>query len=267
MRDQFGREINYLRISVTDRCNLQCKYCVPTNDTERIYHKSILSFEDITEIATIAATEFGIDKIKLTGGEPLLRKDVSTLVKMLAAIPEIKDLAMTTNGTLLAKYAYDLRLAGLARINISLDTTDAAEYKCITQGGNIRDTFAGIAAARKLGFAPIKLNCTILSSENELHAQTVKKYAKENNFEVRFIKRMNFATGNFAEVYAGGGGDCLHCNRLRLLSDGRIVPCLFSDLSFDTKKLGIRKALTQAIYNKPEKGLPCKRKYMIDVGG
>ena len=131
MLDTFGRNINYLRISVTDRCNLHCRYCAPLDDAHLCAHDDILSFERITEIAKVAV-ELGINKIRLTGGEPLIRRNIVALVQMLAAIDGIDDLAMTTNGLLLTKYAKDLKQAGLHRINVSLDTTDPKKFFAIT---------------------------------------------------------------------------------------------------------------------------------------
>lgn len=268
MLDKCGRKITYLRISVTNHCNLRCKYCIPGN-IKFLPHHEILSFEEITDVVK-EAVKLGINKVRLTGGEPLMRRDIVKLVSMLNGIPEITDLSMTTNGILLAQFADPLFTAGIKRINISLDTTDPEYYAEITGGGNIDDVFAGIEAAINVGMNPIKLNCTLKTlqnMENEIHAQAVKKFAAQKNLLIRFIRRMNFANGDFSIVEGGNGGDCKHCNRLRLLCDGNILPCLFSDRKFNIKQLGIREALLHAIEHKPSKGLPCGNKSMCNIGG
>ena len=266
MIDKFNRKINYLRISVTDRCNLRCYYCMPENGFKLCPHKEILTFEKIVEIAKEAAA-LGVKKIRLTGGEPLLRRDIIELINMLSKIDGIKDLCMTTNGILLAKYAKDLKKAGLSRINISLDTTSAKKFSEITRGGNIADVFAGIDSAITADFSSIKLNCTIKNSTTEKDASLVKDFAKIKNLEVRFIKLMDFHTGTFSQVIGGEGGNCKNCNRLRVLSNGDILPCLFSDLTFNIHTLGIKNALEKAVANKPEKGLPCNKQWMGKIGG
>ena len=146
MLDSFGRTIDYLRVSVTDRCNLRCTYCMPAEGVPLLRHEDILTFEEIAEVVRAAAA-MGIGKIRLTGGEPLVRRGIVDLVRMLAAIPAIRDLSMTTNGTLLAGYAQRLAEAGLRRVNVSLDAVDAARYAAITRGGDVRQVLAGIAAA------------------------------------------------------------------------------------------------------------------------
>lgn len=266
MLDCFGREINYLRIAVIDRCNLRCIYCMPENGIKLRSHQEILSFEEILAI-TKCAIKIGINKIRLTGGEPLLRRDIVELVKMLTQLEGIDDLALTTNGTLLAQYANDLKKAGLQRINVSLDTTDPKYFYKNTRGGDISQVFAGIDAALRAGLLPLKLNCVVDNLNENQHALLVKEFAQAKKLEVRFIQKMDFVTGKFATVTAKGGGDCKNCNRLRLLSDGKILPCLFSDVTFDTRKLGIDNALKQAILHKPEHGVPCKQRWMGEIGG
>ena len=149
---------------------------------------------------------------------------------MINGIPEITDLSMTTNGTMLARFAEPLFTAGIKRINISLDTVDPKYYTTLNGGGDINDVFTGIDAAINAGMNPIKLNCTIKNLQNlnnENHAQAVKKYAEEKNLGIRFIRGMNFASGDFSIVEGGNGGDCANCNRLRLLCDGNILPAYF----------------------------------------
>jgi GTP 3',8-cyclase len=263
MRDTFNREINYLRISITDRCNLRCFYCMPEAGFPLVPHAEILSFERIVAIVTVAV-ELGITKIRLTGGEPLVRHGVIELVAMLAQIKGIKDFAMTTNGILLAKYAKALAQAGLHRVNISLDTLDAKRYAAITRGGNLADVLNGIEAAIIANLQPVKLNCVATTPED---VAAVKKYAMEKGLAIRVIKPINLRAGKFAKIKGATGGDCAICNRLRLLSDGRLLPCLFADTTFSTKKLGIREAFRQAILCKPAKGVPSNKEWMGNIGG
>jgi cyclic pyranopterin phosphate synthase len=266
MQDKYGRTINYLRISVTDRCNLRCQYCMPEGEIKWLRHEDILSFEEIVA-AVKTAVQLGIDKVRLTGGEPLVRRDIVHLVEMLAAIKGIKDLAMTTNAILLPKYAQDLHNAGLQRVNISLDTLDAKRFYTVTRGGNIQDVIAGIYAAQTAELLPIKLNCIIGEPFIAKDKAAVSRFARENNFAVQFIELMDLKAGKFAMVQGGAGGDCKNCNRLRLLSDGTIRPCLFSNIGFNIRELGIKSAFTQAIEHKPKQGQHCDDAWMYKIGG
>jgi len=264
MKDRFGRDITYLRISVTDRCNLRCSYCMPAEGITLLRHEDILSFEEIVSVAQEAA-KMGVTKIRLTGGEPLTRHDVVRLVEMLAAIDGITDLAMTSNGILLTRYAEPLARAGLNRVNISLDTTNAARYAEITRGGDVAAALAGIEAARRAGLTPIKLNCVVGPCNGD--ADLVRQFGRDNDLEVRTIRMMNFEAGQFAVVEGGSGGDCPRCTRLRLSSDGHIRPCLFSDISYDVRTLGAAEALRLAVETKPEAGGPCSHNWMHGIGG
>lgn len=266
MKDRFGRKINYLRISVTDRCNLRCRYCMPAEGVQLIDHSDIMSFEQMTEVAG-QAVALGINKVRLTGGEPLVRRGVLDLVSKLAKIEGITDLAMTTNATLLEENAKMLVEAGLMRVNISLDTTDPQRHAHITRGGEITKVINGIQAAKRAGLSPIKLNCVIQESSKEPDAQKVARYAQDNGLQVRFIRVMDFASGTFSQVEGGEGGDCRRCSRLRLSANGLIRPCLFSDLGFSVGKLGAKNALLMAIENKPEQGGPCSENWIRAVGG
>ena len=153
MLDQFNRKIDYLRISVTDRCNLRCTYCMPAEGIDLAQHKDIVSFEEIYNIVKQGADD-GITKVRLTGGEPLVRKGIVDLVSQLSSIDEIKDLSMTTNGILLDQFAQQLADAGLDRVNISLDTLSAEKYKSITRGGDINKVYDGINAAKAADYFP-----------------------------------------------------------------------------------------------------------------
>jgi GTP 3',8-cyclase len=253
MFDRFERNINYLRISVTDRCNLRCTYCMPAEGVLPMRHEEILRYDEIIEVVKVAV-DFGINKVRITGGEPLVRKGVVSLVEMIAAIPEINDLSMTTNGMLLDQYANDLKKAGLQRINISLDTLDPVRYHSITRIGDITRVVSGIEAAALAGLDPIKINCVIHSSPDEPDAKLVGEFGKRNGLEVRYIHEMDLDNGYFRGVIGGDGGNCASCNRLRLTSNGMIKPCLFSNAGFSVRALGPAKALALALSNKPECG-------------
>ena len=266
MYDRFNRKINYLRISVTDRCNLRCAYCMPECGVDLISHKEILSFEEILEVVKVSV-ELGVDKVRITGGEPLVRKGIVDLVKMIALVKGIKDLAMTTNGTLLEKFAAPLKNAGLHRVNISLDTLDAAKYTTITRVGQIQQVLTGINAAKEAGLNPIKINCVIKKSPMEEDARMVAAFCKENDLEVKYIKEMDLEEGVFSRVIGGDGGHCKSCNRLRLTANGKIKPCLFSDLEFDVRELGIEQAILRSIGNKPKSGSENKINKFSNIGG
>lgn len=266
MLDSYKRNISYLRISVTDRCNLRCVYCMPPEGVKLLSHDDILSFDEIVEVVKTAVL-FGITKVRITGGEPLVRKGIVDLVKQIAAIDGISDLAMTTNGILLEKFAADLKNAGLMRINVSLDTLDPDEYYKITRGGNINDVFKGLEAAKNSGFDPIKLNAVVFDPNDIEKKNKLKEFANINGYQIRFISQMDLRSGNFSVVEGGSGGDCASCNRMRLTADGFIKPCLFSDIAFSVRNLGAEKAIIYAISNKPEKGIVCFNNNFYNIGG
>ncbi|HNS16484.1 MAG TPA: radical SAM protein [Bacteroidales bacterium] len=253
MYDRFNRKINYLRISVTDRCNLRCVYCMPEEGIIPLKHTDILSYEEIMEVVKVAV-KYEIDKIRITGGEPLVRKGVVSLISWISALKEITDLSLTTNGILLEAFALPLRDAGLHRVNISLDTMDPDRYRHLTRGGDIQRVFDGIQAAMNAGLTPVKINCVVDRSSDEPDARAVREYGLKMGLTVRFIRRMTLATGDFSVVEGGEGGHCSRCNRLRLTANGKIRPCLFSDLEYDVRELGPEQALKMAIQWKPESG-------------
>ncbi len=227
---------------------------MPEEGIQLLKHEDILTFDEITNFVK-AAADNGISKVRITGGEPLVRKGIVTLTGMIAGVREIDDLSMTTNGTLLELFADDLSKAGLQRVNISLDTVDPEKYAFITRTGNLEDVFRGIEAAKKAKLLPIKINCVIRKSRDEDDARDVAKFCKDNDLEIRYIKEMDLAKGNFSGVEGGTGGDCKVCNRLRLTSTGKLKPCLFSDIEFDIRKMGYENAIKMAVGLKPEQGL------------
>lgn len=278
MYDPFKRAITYLRISVTDRCNLRCTYCMPEEGIPLVNHNEILSFDEIEDFTRLAVSR-GINKVRITGGEPLVRKGITELVRRLASIEGIDDLSMTTNGQLLSQYAGELATAGLMRINISLDTADPHRYREITRGGDISKVFEGIEAAISAGLIPVKLNCVVKNERDEPDAQSVLRYAesvsrkmnsgkkKKSWIEVRFIKMMDLHTGSFGIVDGGDGGDCPRCNRVRLTANGLVKPCLFNDLGYSTRDLGAERALEMAINNKPVRGSHNNTGKFYNIGG
>jgi GTP 3',8-cyclase len=264
--DRFNRNITYLRISVTDRCNLRCTYCMPEEGIQLLDHKDILTFDEIRDF-TKTAVDGGVTKVRITGGEPLVRKGITTLVGMISAIKGINDLSMTTNGVLLKHFADDLKAAGLQRINISLDTVDPEKFRAITRTGNIGDVFEGIDAARMAGLSPIKINCVIQRSREEEEARSVAQFCKVNNLEIRYITQMDLVKGHFSTVIGGTGGNCNLCNRLRLTANGKLKPCLFSNIEFDIRELGFEEALKLAVNSKPECGSTNETGAFYNIGG
>ncbi|MEI3377418.1 MAG: GTP 3',8-cyclase MoaA [Coriobacteriales bacterium] len=188
MKDNYGRRIDYLRISLTDRCNLRCIYCMPEEGVPFKPHESMLRIEEIVDF-TRRAAQAGIRRVRLTGGEPLIRKGVVDLIREIAAIPGIEDISLTTNGILLPKMAADLRDAGLTRVNISLDTLDPAQFTYVTRLGKIEDVFAGIDAALENGFDPVKINAVAVRSLDQ-DFFGFAKLSLDRPLHVRFIEYM-----------------------------------------------------------------------------
>jgi len=266
MLDHYNRNINYLRISVTDRCNLRCRYCMPEEGIELMKHEDILSFEEIVEVVKVGVSN-GINRLRLTGGEPLVRKGIVSLVGMLTQIDGIEEVSMTTNGTLLAEFATKLASAGLRRVNISIDTLDPEKYRELTKGGDINAVLKGIKVAKEAGLSPIKLNCVVTNSSAEPNAKAIALFAKENGFKVQFIHLMNLETGQFSKVEGGNGGNCQDCNRLRLTADGFIKPCLFNANEFNVREYGIAEAFRLAVDNKPRSGTKNNSGKFYNIGG
>jgi len=192
--DSFGRPHNNLRISVTDRCNIRCVYCMP-EQVEFLPRAALLSFEEIERFVRIAVT-LGIDKVRLTGGEPLVRRNFPTLVEKLAAIPGLKDIGLTTNGILLAPLARALRDAGLERINISLDTMDPAKFQRLTRRTGFEQVIEGILAAKDAGFHPVKVNAVAMRGVTEDDVVPLGRFARDHDLELRFIEYMPLDAGH-----------------------------------------------------------------------
>ena len=203
LEDSFGRQHTYLRISVTDRCNYRCVYCMPSEGLNWVPREDILTYEEIGRIVEVMA-DMGIQKVRISGGEPTLRSDLITLVEHIRRVPGIRDIAMTTNGHTLAKLAPDLARAGLNRINVSIDAMDPDLFRRLTRGGSLDRVLEGITAARQAGITPIKLNAVILEGENEDQVGPLIDYAAEHaeDTELRFIEYMPFEQRRFKTVKA-----------------------------------------------------------------
>ena len=200
--DSFHRTIDYLRVSVTDRCNFRCVYCMPEEGAPVAPKSQILSFEEIERLLKIAA-ELGMTKIRLTGGEPLLRRDIDQLVARIGAIPGLRDLSMTTNGSVLARHAASFARSGLNRINISLDTLRPDRFARIARRGNLESVMEGIAAAQAAGLTPLKLNCVVMRGWNDDEVVDFARLTLTQPFDVRFIELMPI---NWSQGDDGGAG-------------------------------------------------------------
>lgn len=275
MKDRFDREIDYLRISVTDLCNLKCLYCVPKEGIKETTASDVLSFEEIVSICR-QAVKIGISKIKITGGEPLLRKNVAELVKMLRSLPGISEVTMTTNGILLPNYIDELKDNGLDGINISIDSLEEEEYSRITGGGKLENALKGLDAAIKSGIK-VKVNSVLYKNSNW---KQMLKLAKEKPVALRFIETMPIGMGEKYEgaykediisffeeqgialteektIYGNGpavyfkpegyvglvgiiapmhGKFCSSCNRIRMSAAGMLKPCLCFGKTYDIRK-------------------------------
>jgi len=299
--DSFHRHIYYLRVSVTDRCNLRCIYCMPPGGISWMPHNEILSYEEISAIVKMAA-ELGFTKIRLTGGEPLVRSGLSKLIKMLSQIEGIDEVSMTTNGTLLKEHALELKQAGLSRVNISLDTLKADRFRHITRLGELKDSLKGIEAAREANLEPVKINVVVMRGINDDEVVDFAKLTREKGWHIRFIELMPFAnvtefvpsseirqsivslgtlepcspitgngpTRNYRLPRAKGTIGfisplsepfCSACNRLRLTSNGQLCPCLLSDVGIDLKGPLRNNATAQELKNLILKAIASKPKH------
>jgi len=189
LHDRYRRQINYLRISVTDRCNLRCTYCMPPEGVDPVPHADILTYEEFLRITRVAVSE-GIRKVRVTGGEPLIRRGIVDFLRNLAAIPGVEDLSLTTNGLLLAAMARQLKEAGLRRVNVSLDTLQPHVFEQITRSPGLDRVLAGLAAARAAGLDPIKVNVVAMRGTNDGEFLDFAAFAEETGYEVRFIEFM-----------------------------------------------------------------------------
>ncbi len=200
LKDSYQRKIDYLRLSITDRCNLRCTYCMPEKGVPQLSHEEILSYEEILHLVRIV-TRMGITKVRITGGEPLARRDILFLCASIASTPGIKSISLTTNGLLLPQFAQALFVAGIKRINISLDTLNPEKYALITRRDCFEQVWAGIRAAQETGYAPIKLNTVVMQGINDDEIEDLACLTYHFPFEVRFIEFMPFQSDEGHEWY------------------------------------------------------------------
>ncbi len=268
MFDSYNREINYLRVSVTDRCNLRCTYCMPEEGIRLKLHTDILSYEEITRVAE-AAAGLGIRKVRLTGGEPLVRRNIAFLVHELKAVPGIGEVSLTTNGTLLAPLAGELKQAGLDRLNISLDTLDPVKYREVTRNGDISQPLAGICAAKEAGFARTKINMVLIPGFNDGEVESMMDFCRRNGLRLQRIHHYSLHDLRTSQnaLEAERPLSCGMCNRLRLTADGMLKPCLFSDREIAVDFDNIRASLEQAVRAKPPNGIACENRGNWQIGG
>ena len=268
MRDQYDREINYMRLSVTDRCNLRCRYCMPEEGVCKKTHEEMLT-EDEMIAAVEAGASLGITKLRITGGEPLVKRNIITLCARAAKVDGIREVAITTNGVLLPRLAKGLRAVGVSRVNLSLDTLDPDKYARITRVGRLEDALAGLHAALDAGFEKIKINAVLIGGFNDGEIGALAALTQTYPVDVRFIELMPMVDsrafgpeafipcttvlerlpdavpeapdGGVARLYRlpGAQGNiglispvsdhfCASCNRIRLTADGKLKPCLHS---------------------------------------
>ena len=277
MIDQFGRSITYMRLSVTDRCNLRCRYCMPEEGVCKKDHAEILTEEEMI-LAVEAAAALGITKLRITGGEPLVKKNIVSICRRAAAVEGIHEVCLTTNGILLPQMAKELREAGVKRLNLSLDTLDPSKYAYITRIGTLDDFREGFHAALEAGFEKVKINAVLIGGFNEDEIVPLAELTKRYPVDVRFIEMMPmYDSGDFdqksfvpytrvldvlpeAEQVSPDGGVarlyrlpgaqgniglispvnahfCGTCNRIRLTADGKIKPCLHAADEYSIKGL------------------------------
>ena len=279
LRDGFERTIDYMRISITDRCNLRCVYCMPSVGVQPMAHREILRYEEIIRIIKVAVRT-GVRNIRITGGEPLVRKNIAYLIQQIKDIEGIQDLSLTTNGILLNQYAEKLAEAGLDRVNVSLDSLHPDRFREITKGMDIALVLKGIEAAERAGLVPIKINMVPIRGINDDEVLDFARLTFHLPYQIRFIEFMPFGSqeiwrperfipsdeiraavekiGPLTAVKLRRGGParyfrfdgavgvigfisplsnhfCSECNRLRLTSDGKLRPCLFSETEIDLK--------------------------------
>ena len=303
MLDSFGREIDYLRISITDRCNFRCVYCMPEEGIVKKEHSDILSFEDILRIVK-ALSKYGIKKVRVTGGEPMVRKGCLSFINQLGSIPGINDVCLTTNGFYLKDAEQELKNTKIDMLNVSLDTLDKNTFAQITRGGDLDKVLQGLDTAVKCGIKNIKINAVLMRDVNDNAIREFAEFGKAHNFKIRFIEIMPFSVNNSYEKYGITADEiiakynlirtpekdysnnietyafedglevgfirpiskkfCEKCNRLRLTADGKLLLCLHGSAYIDLKDvLDDENKLNEAIES-AFKNKP--REHNIDLG-
>ena len=292
MRDKYGRAITYLRLSVTDLCSLRCRYCMPAGGVVKRGHSDICSVEELVEI-TRAAVDCGVRKVRLTGGEPLVRRGILDICRGISAIEGVEELCLTTNGIALPQLAGPLRKAGVDRLNVSLDTLRRDRFAYMTRTGRLEDVLLGLKAASEAGFSRIKLNVVLMKHFNEDEIPDFVDVACRFPVEVRFIELMPIGEGGSSQFLPAGvvleacpflrpidasgvarryrspGGQgtvgliepmshrfCAQCDRIRVTADGKLKPCLHSDQEIPLRGLhgeSLRRAIREGTSAKPER--------------
>ena len=268
MFDRFNRRVDYLRISVTDRCDLRCVYCMPATGVPKKPRDRILSYEQI-EAVTRESVALGVSKVRLTGGEPLIRRNVEELVGRLSRVTGLDELTMTTNGTRLAGMAATLKKQGLQRVNISIDSLDPARYRELTRGGDLKEVLKGVDAALAAGLTPVKINMVILEDTSEDEVRTLQRFCSDKGMKLQKIMQFSLYDrhGLGERFRAERPPKCAQCNRLRLTADGFLKPCLFSEDEIQVDFSDIRSSILQAVEAKPESGSCCRNRPMCAIGG
>ena len=291
MLDGFARSITYLRISITDRCNYRCRYCMPDGGIEKCTHEDICSLEGLRDMAA-AAVRCGVKKIRVTGGEPLVRRGAVDFCRMLSEIPGVEELCVTTNGSLLKEVARPLRDAGVTHLNISLDTLNEERFRAITRLGTLQDTLDGIEAAERAGFAKIKLNCVLLGGVNDDEIADFVDLTREHPWQavldrcpeleavshdgVAACYRLPDAKGTVGLIAPMSHAFCAECSRIRITADGKLKPCLHSDAEITLRGLSgeeLEQAIRRGILMKPERhhmdetGVTETHRGMFAIGG
>ena len=285
MIDNYGRQITYLRLSVTDRCNLRCRYCMPEGGICKKSHDAMLTEEEMI-CAVETAASLGVSKLRITGGEPLVKKNILSICERAAAVEGIKEVCITTNGILLPQYVHALQNAGIRRINFSLDTLDPQKYSYITRLGTLDDALTGLQAALDAGFEQIKINTVLIGGFNDDEILPLAELTKRYPVDVRFIElmpmqdhdefgasafipcsqiieqlpdlvpqtpdagvarlyRLPGALGSIGLISPLSSHFCAACNRIRLTADGKLKPCLHSGEEFSIKGLNREEMLAQ----------------------
>ncbi len=270
LTDNYNRTIDYLRVSVTDKCNYRCTYCMPAQGVPLKSHSEILSYESIALIASIAG-KMGFTKIRLTGGEPLVKRNIESLVEMIRLTGKYKEITMTTNGALLTRdLANRLKENGLTRITISLDTIVPNRFREITRGGNINDVFTGIESAKAAELFPIKINMIIFAETTPQEIDTMRSFCIKNGLVLQTIKHFSLYNREHESKYPHSFDrpqPCEKCNRLRLTADGYFKSCLFSDKEIKVNLNNIEESIRKAITDKPYHGTACVNRVMCQIGG
>ena len=294
MIDKLGRDITYLRISVTDKCNLRCRYCMPEDGVCKKEHTDMLTEDEIIQAVEVAA-ELGITKIRITGGEPLVKKNIVSICRRTAAVEGIREVCLTTNGLMLPQLGKELKEAGVKRLNLSLDTLNPEKYAYITRIGKLEAFQAGLEAALDAGFEKVKINSVLIGGFNDNEIEDLANLTLQHPIDMRFIELMPmYDSGDFSEkayvpysrvleklpqleempkdggvakLYRlpGAKGNvglisplnahfCGECNRLRLTADGKLKPCLHSNVEHSIKGLSkeeMKAVMEKAIWEKP----------------